>query len=280
MSLRVAPIQTRDFDLVLAANLSTLKSTVKSLGGPSSYIIKYTGFNGDDAQVLMAVDQKPYEFCGYQTAGIYTTTAEAQTDGFVNSNGDAFQAGDVRFIDQNGDRIIDANDRVALGSTMPKMFGGINLMLRYKKITLDANFGYTLGSKVYNATRRDAESMQTFYNQTSSVLNRWQVEGQQTDMPRATYGDIIGNNQFSDRWIEKGDYLKLRSLRLSYGFDKLFSFIRSGNVFVTAENLFTLTKYLGGDPEFAYSYDEYLRGFDYAKVTLPVTVKLGFNLNF
>ena len=163
---------------------------------------------------------------------------------------------------------------------MPKMFGGLNLMLRYKKITLDANFGYTLGGKVYNATRRDAESMETFYNQTTSVLNRWQVEGQQTDMPRANYGDAIGNNQFSDRWIEKGDYLKLRSLRLSYGFDKLFSFVRSGNVYVAAENLFTLTKYLGGDPEFAYSYDESLRGFDYAKVTLPLTVKLGFNLNF
>ena len=280
LSLRVAPIQTRDFDLVLAANLSTLKSTVKSLGGPSSYTIKYTGFNGDDAQVLMAVDQKPYEFYGYQTDGIYTTTAEALADGYVNSSGEAFQAGDVRFVDQNGDHIIDANDRVALGSTMPTMFGGVNLMLRYKKITLDANFGYTLGNKVYNATRRDAESMETFYNQTTSVLNRWQVEGQQTSMPRASYGDVIGNNQFSDRWIEKGDYLKLRSLRLSYGFDKLFSFVRSGNVYVAAENLFTLTKYLGGDPEFAYSYDESLRGFDYAKVTLPLTVKIGFSLNF
>jgi hypothetical protein len=122
--------------------------------------------------------------------------------------------------------------------------------------------------------------MSTFYNQTTSALNRWQVEGQQTNMPRASYGDVIGNNQFSDRWIEKGDYLKLRSLRLSYGFDKLFSFVRSGNVYVVAENLFTLTKYLGGDPEFAYSYDESLRGFDYAKVTLPLTVKIGFNLNF
>jgi hypothetical protein len=69
-------------------------------------------------------------------------------------------------------------------------------------------------------------------------------------------------------------------VKLSYAFDKLFSFVRSGNVFVAAENLFTITRYLGGDPEFAYSYDERLRGFDYAKTTLPVTLKVGFNLNF
>ena len=280
LSLRVAPIQTRDFDLVLSANLTTLKSTVKSLGGPTENIIRYTGYNGDDAQMLMAVDEKPYQFYGYETDGIYSTTAEALAANLVNSNGVAYQAGDVRFVDQNGDGVINAIDKVALGSTMPTMFGGVNLMLRYKRLTLDANFGYTLGGKLYNATRRDAESLENFYNKTTAALNRWQVEGQQTNMPRADYGDAIGNNLFSDRWVEKGDYLKLRSLRLSYGFDKLLSFVRSGNVFVAAENLCTLTKYLGGDPEFAYSYDEQLRGFDYAKVTLPVTLKVGFNLNF
>ena len=280
VSLRVAPIQTRDFDLVLSANLTTLKTTVKSLGGPASNIIRYTGYNGDDAQVLMAVDEKPYQFYGYETDGIYTTTAEALAANLVNSSGTPYQAGDVRFIDQNGDGVINASDKVSLGSTMPTMFGGLNLMLRYRYLTLNANFGYTLGGKLYNATRRDAESMETFYNQTTAALDRWQVEGQQTTIPRANYGDAIGNNLFSDRWIEKGDYLKLRSLRLSYAFTKLFSFVRSGNVFVAAENLCTLTRYLGGDPEFAYSYDEQLRGFDYAKVTLPVTLKLGFNLNF
>ncbi|MBP5712172.1 MAG: hypothetical protein J6W77_04110, partial [Prevotella sp.] len=82
------------------------------------------------------------------------------------------------------------------------------------------------------------------------------------------------------RWIEKGDYLKLRSIRLTYNFHKLLSFVRSGNIYVAAENLFSITSYLGSDPEFAYSYDERMRGFDYAKVALPITVKLGFNLNF
>ena len=280
VSFRLAPIMTRDFDLIIAGNITNLKSTVKSLGGPERNLIKYTGYNGDDAQMLMAVDQTPYKFYGYLTDGIYATTAEALADGLVNSSGIAYQAGDVRFVDLNEDGIINDADKTTLGSALPSVFGGLNLMLRYKKITLDANFGYSLGNRLYNATRRDAESMSTFYNQTTSVLNRWQVEGQQTSMPRANYGDAIGNNLFSDRWIEDGDYLKLRSVKLSYAFDKLFSFVRSGNVFVAAENLFTITRYLGGDPEFAYSYDERLRGFDYAKTTLPVTLKVGFNLNF
>ena len=280
VSFRAAPIQTRDFDLIVAGNITSMNSIVKSLGGPQRNIIRYTSYNGDDAQMLLAVDEKPYKFYGYLTNGVYATTAEAQAANLVNSNGVAYQAGDVRYIDTNNDGIINDADRTSLGSTMPTAFGGLNLMLRYKHFTLDANFCYTLGSKIYNATRRDAESMSTFYNQTTAVLNRWQIEGQQTNMPRASYGDAIGNNLFSDRWVEDGDYLKLRSLSLSYGFEKLFSFVRSGNVFVAAENLFTITKYLGGDPEFSYSYDERLRGFDYAKVTLPITVKVGFNLNF
>jgi hypothetical protein len=228
----------------------------------------------------MAVDEKPYQFYGYQTNGVYSSADEAAAANLVNSSGIHYQAGDVRFIDQNHDGVINDDDKVALGSSLPTMFGGINLMLRYKQVTLDANFGYTLGAKLYNATRRQNESMSTFYNQSTAVLDRWQVDGQQTDMPRANYGDAIGNNLFSDRWIEKGDYIKLRSLKLAYTFNKLFNFVRSGNVFVAAENLFSVTKYLGSDPEFAYSYDEALRGFDYAKVALPITIKAGFNLNF
>lgn len=285
VSFRANPIHTKDFDVVVAANISTLKSTIKSLGGDQQNIISYTGYNDDDAQMLMAVDEKPYQFYGFKTAGIYSTTAEAQADGLVNSNGDAFQAGDVKFVDISGpngtpDGVINEYDKTSLGSSLPTAFGGVNLMIRYKRFTLDANFGYSLGAKLYNATRRQVESMSSFYNQSTAVLDRWQVEGQVASLPRANYGDPMRNNDFSDRWIEDGDFLKLRSLRLSYGFNKLWSFVRSGNVYIAAENLFSITGYLGGDPEFAYSYDERMRGFDYAKVSLPITVKLGFNLNF
>ena len=280
LSLRLNPVHTRDFDVVVAANMATVKNKIKSLGDDEQLLVKYTDYAGDDAQMVMAVDHDPYEFFGYETRGVFSTTAQAQTAGLRNSAGESYQAGDVWFVDQNGDGVINEADKVSLGSNQPKVFGGINLSLRYRQFVLDADFGYTIGGKLYNATRRETESMEKFYNQSTAVLNRWQVEGQQAALPRASYGDPMGNNLFSDRWIEKGDYLKLRSVRLTYHFEKLFKLVRSGSVFIAAENLFTATKYLGTDPEFAYSYDERLRGFDYAKMTLPVTAKIGFNLNF
>lgn len=285
VSLRVNPIHTKDFDLVIAANMATVKNEVKSLGGDPSITTSYKAFNNDDAQTIMTVGGKPYEFYGYKTNGIYATSAEAAEAGLVNANGKAYQAGDVRFVDVSGpdgtpDGIINEYDKVSLGSTMPTLFGGLNLMVRYREWSLSANFGYTVGNKIYNATRRQLESMTDFTNQSAAVLNRWQYEGQQTSTPRAAYGDPSGNNDFSDRWIERGDYFKLRSLKLSYAFKNLFGLVRTGNVYVEGENLFSITKYLGSDPEFAYSYSESLRGFDYAKLALPATVKIGFNLNF
>lgn len=280
VSLRLNPVHTKDFDFIIAASMTTVKNEIKSLGGDNSITTTYTSYNGDDAMTIMQVGGKPYEFYGYETAGVYATTDAANAAGLVNAAGVAYQAGDIIFVDQNGDGVINDLDKVALGSTQPTLFGGINLVFRYKQFTLDANFGYSVGNKVYNATRRELESMSGFYNQSTAVLNRWQVEGQQADMPRAAYGDPSGNNDFSDRWIEKGDYLKLRSIKLAYSFKNLFSLVRSGDVFVEADNLFCLTNYLGSDPEFAYSYDESLRGFDYAKLAMPITVKLGFNLNF
>ena len=122
--------------------------------------------------------------------------------------------------------------------------------------------------------------MSSFYNQSTAVLNRWQVEGQETNIPRASYGDKSGNSVFSDRWIEDAGYFKMRSVRVSYNFGKALWFINSGNVWLAAENVFCLTKYLGSDPEFSYSYSEAMRGFDYAKYGLARTFKIGFDLNF
>jgi TonB-linked SusC/RagA family outer membrane protein len=280
VSLRVNPVHTHDFDVVLGATLSTVKNTLKKLGESSFEEIKFSDYNGDDAEVIMQVGSNPYEFYGYQTNGIYTTTAEAQEAKLTNASGKSYEAGDVRFVDQNHDGVINSYDKVSIGKATPDIYGGVNLMLRYRQVSLDANFGYCVGNKAYNATRRLLESMSAFYNQSTAVLNRWQVEGQQTSIPRAAYGDPSGNNIFSDRWIEDASYFKLRSLKLAYTFGKVFSFVRSGNVYVAAENLFTITKYTGTDPEFAYCYAACMRGFDYGKLAQPVTVKLGFNLNF
>ncbi len=286
LSLRVNPVRTSDFDWNLTFNTSYLHSRIASLGGDDSFVQSYTAFGGDDAQTLLKVGKEPYTFFGYETAGVYATTEEAQRPlaytgkPLLNTYGHYYQGGDVIFVDQNQDGVINDKDRIGLGSAAPDFFGSLNSSLRYRSWTLLADFGFSLGNQAYNATRRQTESMDRFFNQATSTLNRWQIEGQQTDMPRAAYGDPSGNNFFSDRWVENASYLKLRRLTLSYRLPEHFLGLMGGQVWLSAENLWTLSAYLGGDPEFCYSYDEALRGFDYAKVTIPTTFKLGFNLNF
>ena len=210
-----------------------------------------------------------------QTAGVFSTTAAAKAANLKNSNGYSYGAGDIHFVDQNGDGIIDSKDRVNLGSADPKFFGTFFTDFQYKNLELSATFSYSYGNKAYNAVRRNLESMSDFSNELVSVTNRWTQEGDVTNMPKASYGDPMGNSQFSDRWIEDASFIKLKQLTISYN-TKLFS---GTTFFVTGENIFTLTKYLGLDPEIAYSYDSLAQGFDYAKIPKPLSVRLGVKLN-
>lgn len=199
----------------------------------------------------------------------------------VNTGNAQFNAGDVRFVDQNGDHCIDANDRVLLGSASPDFFGGFFTNIRYKGFALSAEFNYSKGNKAYNAVRRTLESSSRTDNQSIRVTNRWTMEGQITDMPRASWLDPMQNNTFSDRWVEDASFLRMRHITLSYSFDKpVLKFFRSGTIYVTGENLWTLTDYLGLDPEFAYGSTTDLQGFDNAKLVQPKTVKFGVNLKF
>jgi hypothetical protein len=281
LSLRGELIQSKDFAWSIGGNLSTANSKVVDLGERDQMVLSFTDYNKDDVEVLLVKGQAPYQFYGYKTKGVYSTEAEAQNDGLSNIYGTSYHAGDVRFEDVVSDQSINVKDKQLLGTAAPDYFGTLYTTLRYKSLSLTANFGYSVGNKAYNAVRRTLESMDNFHNQNSSVLRHWQTEGQITDMPRAVYGDPSGNNAFSDRWMEDASYIKLRSLNLSYEFNRsILNLFRSGSVWISAENIFTLTKYLGADPEFSYSYSDAMQGFDYAKTSLPRSIKIGFDLNF
>ena len=196
----------------------------------------------------------------------------------------AYQAGDVRFVDISGpdgtpDGIINEFDKVKLGSSMPTMYGGVNLMLRYKQFCLDANFGYSIGGHIYNATRRQLESMSTFYNQSTAVLNRWQIEGQQAALPRAAYGDPMGNARFSDRWIEDGSFLKLSNVQLSYDIPYSNSYIQGITVWAAATNLYTFTRYLGADPEVSMHNGTLWQGIDNGQLANGRSFYMGVKIN-
>ena len=187
----------------------------------------------------------------------------------------------IGVCDVDGNGIINDNDRQVLGSATPDFFGSFFTRLEWRNWALDLTFAYSHGNKAYNAVRRLTESGKDFSNQSTAVMRRWSMEGQVTDIPRVSYGDKVGNNDFSDRWIEDASYVKLRDITVSYTWDKPFlSFFQGGTIYVTGENLLTATKYLGLDPEFSYSNSTVLQGVDYGKVGAPRSVKLGVNLKF
>ena len=129
-----------------------------------------------------------------------------------------------------------------------------------------------------NYTRAQLESGSTFYNQTELLLNRWRAEGQITNVPRASYGDPMLNTRFSDRWIEDGSYLRLRQLALEYDFNINKQLVKYIRVYGTANNLFTLSKYLGYDPEFALSSDPFHQGVDVTLEPIFKSYQIGIRL--
>jgi len=286
LSLNLMPVYMKKFKWSIGGTLSTLSNEVKSLGTSSQFISTLS----DDAEIVTTVGESPYAFYGYQTAGVFSTSAEAQsahvnTDGttsyLTNRSGIEYKAGDVHYVDQNGDGVINDQDKVVLGSATPDLFGSFFTRFEYKSFALDLNFAYSVGNDIYNATRRVTESGLDFSNQNTSMARRWSMEGQVTDIPRVVYGDAVGNNDFSDRWIEDGSYVKLRDITLSYTHNKpLWNFVQSFTVFLTGQNLLCFTNYLGLDPETSYSYSSVMQGVDYGKACAPRAFKLGVNLKF
>lgn len=231
----------------LGFTIATYKSTIEKI--PGNQVI--TDFAG--GFILSRAGEAANLFYGYKTNGVYSTDAEAAAAGLgvLQDNGTVlpFKGGDIRFTDMNGDKIIDARDRQRIGNPNPDFFGSITNRLEWKRFTLETFFTFSKGNDMYNYTRRQLESQSGYNNQTLAVINRWRNNGQVTTMPRASFGDPLGNSRFSDRWIEDGSYFRLRAATLSYNLPINAGFLRYSVLYVTGNNLFTLTKYLGFDPE-------------------------------
>jgi TonB-linked SusC/RagA family outer membrane protein len=245
----------------LGVNLGTYKNEIKKLPGQSDVLISYA--NGT---YLTRRGETANLFFGQRTNGVYATDAEAAASGLsiINPAGVkiAYKGGDMRFVDTNGDKVIDNADRVVIGDPNPALFGSFNNSFGYKRWNLDVLFTFVTGNDVYNYTRSMLESGSTYYNQTDLLRGRWRGEGQVTNVPKATYGDPMGNAVFSDRWIEDGSYLRLRTVNLSYNVPLKSKAFKYAKVYATANNVFTLTNYLGYDPEFSASSSIFNQGVD------------------
>lgn len=233
--------------------------------------------------VITKVGQPIGMFYGYQTNGVLRSTEEAQAANLyqVDENGTRqyFQAGDMRFIDNKADGCIDENDRVVIGDPNPDIYGNIFTSLQWKNWRLDATFNYSLGNDIYNYQRSVLEGGNMFYNQTTAMVNRWTTENQQTDIPRANYQDPTGNSRFSDRWIEDGSYLKLKNVTVSYALPISSTYLQGITVWAAAENLFTITKYLGSDPDCITAGSQLLQGIDTGLLGNSRAFSLGVKIN-
>ena len=246
----------------LGLTIANYNSRINKLPADVPIITEFAG-----GYILSSEGNGPNLFYGYKTNGVYSSDAEAAADGLgvVQDNGAviAFKGADVRFKDLNGDKIIDNRDRQIIGDPNPDLFGSITNSLVWKRFTLDAIFTFTQGNDIYNYTRRKLESQSNFDNQTTAVLNRWRNNGQVTDIPRVSFGDPLGNSRFSDRWIEDGSYFRLRSATVSYNLPIKTNFLRYSVIYVTGNNLFTLTNYLGFDPEMSATSSVLGQGVDF-----------------
>lgn len=257
----------------LSVNFSKYTSEVGSIPN-GSMTQKFAG-----ATYLTKNGQGANSFYGVKTNGVFATSTEATAANlsYRDSEGNIipFGAGDVRFVDKNKDNIIDDADNQVIGNPNPDFVGGIGSNLTYKNWSFDAFFNFSSGNSIYNYSRRQLESMNNYNNQTVGVINRWRLEGQQTDVPKASFGDPAGNSRFSDRWIEDGSFFRLKTASVAYNFTFKNSAIKYAKVYLTGNNLFTITNYLGYDPEFSAGSGLFTQGVDVNLEPQFRTVQLG-----
>ena len=226
-------------------------------------------------------------FWGYKTAGIFQNQKEIN-DWIAAGNG-IYQAdvkpGDVKYVDINHDGVINASDKVDLGNGLPKYTFGFNFSLAWKGFDLSANFTGAAGFQIAQSYR-DPSSSQANYSRR--ILKRWTGEGTSNEIPRVTYGDV-GNWLFSDLYLQDGDYIRLQNLTMGYDFKKLISWkgLSKMRLYFQVQNLFTLTKYDGMDPEIGSfngtdgnSSDAWVSGVDMGYYPHPRTFIVGLNLAF
>lgn len=257
-------------------NMSFNHNEVVSIGGPEI-------LNGVS---LIREGQPINSFYGYKLGGVYQTLDEVFT-GPVMENRAADKAshnpykntspGDMWFVDVDGNGEINDLDRTVIGNPSPDCIFGFNNTFSYKNFDLSIFFQGALGNQVWNGVRASHESMNSTYNQLASTLERWTGEGTSSSMPRAIYADPNNNSRASTRWLENGSYAKLKNLTFGYTLPENWTNrakVKALRLYVSFDNLCTITNYSGLDPEVGLS------GLDYGVYPSARTYMFGVSVKF
>ncbi len=272
-------------------NLSAIRNKVVKLA-PSVPNIE-AGANQDFGTYNITrtqVGQPIQSFYGWIVDGIFQTAAEVSSAPRQTA---ATAPGDIRFRDISGpngkpDGLIDENDRVFLGSFLPKFTYGLNAGASFRNFDLTVFFQGVQGNKVFNASRIISEGMVRLFGSSTEVLKAWTPTNTNTTVPRAVNGDPNQNVRPSTRWIEDGSFMRMRNIILAYTLPagSLQSLtkgvVSSLRIYASAQNLFTITKYKGYDPEVGNRTPgaSLTNGIDYATYPQPKSFQVGIQANF
>ena len=294
LTLTGKPVVSKTFNMEIGASVGHYVNKVKALPNETRLYVDgslsasgYTNSIYGKDNVATIIGQPVGVFYGYRTKGVFTDDAQARAAGNggylyqldATNTPQYFKAGDVWFDDLNGDGQISEADKTIIGNPNPDIYGNIFANIAWKNLTLYIGLNYSLGNDVLNYQRSILEGGQNFYNQSTAMTNRWRIDGQQTDMPRISYADPMGNSRFSDRWIEDGSYLRLKTVRLSYKVPVSLEWLQGLSVWAEAGNLVTLTRYLGNDPEFSVSNSVLYQGIDAGNLAMGRSFTAGLKIN-
>jgi TonB-linked SusC/RagA family outer membrane protein len=256
-----------NFKYAVSANLGTLKNEVLKIGEQD---LPISGINS-----RTEVGRSIGDLYVYQTDGIFQNQAEI--DAHAVQPGATI--GDIRFKDVKADGQITDDDRVYQGSTIPKLSYGLNFNSSYKNWDFSFFFQGNAGNKVYNGTY-NALMIGGLLNHHTDMLNYWTPDNPNTNVPRPDVLETNQNARQSNRFIEKGDYLKLQNIQLGYNIPfKNRKIIEKARVYVSGQNVLTISKYRGYDPDFI-SDGLFARGFDYGSFPNPRTLLVGIEVGF
>ncbi|AMR28581.1 hypothetical protein A0257_16745 [Hymenobacter psoromatis] len=272
-------------------NFTSINNRVTSLGGASPIASGNVLSQIGNTTLTDAGHEVAY-FYGLQAEGVFHSQAEV--DSYKNAAGTLIQPnakpGDVKYQDVNGDGKIDPTDRTYLGSATPSFTYGASLNLTYSNFDFQILFYGVQGAKAVNGAAfnlsKSSNFSGTWSNFYASRLDRWTPSNPGSNQPRMTSNDLNGNYLFSSRYVENDSYLRARNVQLGYTLPTSFlsKYQVSGlRVYVSVDNLFTVTKYTGLDPEISASgyYNNPLAyGVDYGNYPQPRTYRLGVNVNF
>lgn len=265
-------INLKNSPLEWESNLSYTynKNKIKDLNSDVPYYINQI----NNSYVTMLDRNFPINvFYGYVTDGIFQNQAEVN----MHAVQPGAEPGDIRFRDLNNDGVINDDDRTVIGNPNPTHLFSLNNTLSYKGVELGIYLQGVAGNKIFNANNIDLTGMSAAYNQTTDVLSRWTGEGTSNSMPRAVYGDPNQNNRISDRFVENGSYLRLKTISLSYNFPKEWLkrlTVENARLTLSCENVATITGYSGFDPEVD------INGIDLSRYPISRTFNIGLNFNF